>query len=101
MPCADAVESAALSIPEKPLPEVVYRMYDIPPLYSEMHYFDIKLKTIGSAAELPAGKAVVYVFSAVVPSAPDRIWKRLYYTSHKNRHIELWRGKLKTEEDYE
>ena len=89
------------AIPEKPLPEVVYRMYDIPPLYSEMHYFDIKLKTIGSAAELPAEKAVVYVFSAVVPSAPDRIWKRLYYTSHKNRHIELWRGKLKTEEDYE
>ena len=89
------------AIPEKELPEVVYRMYDIPRLYNEMHYFNIKLKTIGSPEELPKEKSVVYVFSGVVPSAPDRIWDRLYYTPHRNKYIELWRGKLKTEDDYE
>ena len=83
------------------MPEVVYRMYDIPPLYNEMHYFNIKLKTIGSADELPKEKSVVYVFSSVVPSAPDRIWERIYYITRWKKHIELWRGKLKTEDDYE
>ena len=89
------------AITEKPMPEVVYRMYDIPPLYNEMHYFNIKLKTIGSADELPKEKSVVYVFSSVVPSAPDRIWERIYYITRWKKHIELWRGKLKTEDDYE
>ena len=89
------------AIPEKEIPEVVYRMYNIPPYYSEMHYFGIKLKTIGGAEELPAEKTVVYVFSQVVPSAPERIWERVSYKFYKNNKIELWRGKLKMEEDYE
>ena len=66
-----------------------------------MHYFGIKLKTIGGAEELPAEKTVVYVFSQVVPSAPERIWERVSYEFYKNNKIELWRGKLKMEEDYE
>ena len=89
------------AIPEKETPDIVYRMYNIPPYYSEMHYFGIKLKTIGGAEELPAEETVVYVFSQVVPSAPERIWERVSYTFYKNKKIELWRGKLKMEEDYE
>jgi hypothetical protein len=89
------------AIPEKETPDIVYRMYNIPSYYSEMHYFGIKLKTIGGAEELPAEETVVYVFSQVVPSAPERIWERVSYTFYKNKKIELWRGKLKMEEDYE
>ena len=89
------------TIPEKKTPEIVYKMRDIPPYYNEMHYFDIKLKTIGSAEELPAEEPVVYVFSSVVPSAPDRTWQRLHMLSRYNSRLELWRGKLKTEEEYE
>ena len=89
------------AISEKEVPDVVYRMYNIPSYYSEMHYFGIKLKTIGSAGELPVNKPVVYVFSQVVPSAPERIWERVSYAFYRNKKIELWRGKLKTEEDYE
>ena len=89
------------AIPEKETPDVVYRMHNIPPYYSEMHYFGITLKTIGAAEELPSEKTVVYVFSQVVPSAPERIWERVSFVSYKKQKIELWRGKLKMEEDYE
>ena len=89
------------SIPEKETPDLVYRMYNIPPLYSEMHYFDIRIKTIKTPEELPEDKPVVYVFASSVPSAPDRTWERLYAEFHRNQEIELWKGKLKTEDDYE
>ena len=89
------------SIPAGENPDVVYKMYNVPPCYSEMHYFDIKLKTIESAKELPEDRSVVYVFSRVVPSAPDRAWERVSSMFYRNNKIELWRGKLKTEEDYE
>ena len=89
------------AIPAGESPDVVYRMYNIPPFYNEMQYFDIRLKTIESADELPAEKKVVYVFSSVVPSAPDRIWQLVTYRFRRNIKVELWRGKLKTEEDYE
>ena len=83
------------------VPDVVYKMYNVLPYYSEMHYFDIKLKTIESAKELPENTSIVYVFSRVVPSAPERTWERVSYMYYRNNTIELWRGKLKTEEDYE
>lgn len=89
------------SIPERETPTLVYRMYNIPPLYSEMHYFDIRIKTIKTPEELPEDKPVVYVFASSVPSAPDRTWERLYAEFHRNQEIELWKGKLKTEDDYE
>lgn len=89
------------ALPRNEHPNVVYRMFDIPPIYCEMHYFGIRIKTISSPAELPEKEPVVYVFSSAVPSAPERTWECLHKKEHRNSTIELWRGKLKTEEDYE
>ena len=89
------------ALPGKELPKVVYRMYDVPPSYCEMYYFGIQIKTISAAEELPENDSLVYVFSSVVPSAPERNWECLHKVFYKNRNIELWCGELKTEEDYE
>ena len=87
-------------LPEERL-EKVYHMHDIPPLYNELHYFGIDIKNIAAPSDFPKNETVVYVFSRVVPSAPERTWERLHAVHYKEMTIELWRGKLKTEEDYE
>ena len=89
------------ALPAGERPSAVYRMPDVPRLYSEMHYFGTEIKSITSPSDFPSEETIVYVFSQVVPSAPERTWERLHAVFYKNIELELWRGKLKTEDDYE
>ncbi len=77
---------------------VVYKMDTLPALYAEGHYLGAKIQTIHSARDLPKNERTVYVLSSVVPSAPERVWKRLHNETYRSRPLELWRGDLGMDE---